>query len=63
VLAYERTGPAGRRLVLANFVDEPVTVDLVGSWQILIATDVRREGQAFDGTLGGTAAEVLRPAD
>lgn len=63
VLAYERTGAAGRRLVLANFVDDQVEVDVVGSWQILLATDVRREGQAFDGTLGGTAAVVLRPAD
>ncbi len=63
VLAYDRVGPAGRRRVLANFEDSPVEVVSEGSWRVSLATSRQREGEAFDGMLGGTAAVVLTPAD
>lgn len=63
VLAYDRTGAAGRRRVLANFADEPVTVAVDGSWQVLVATDGSAAGGAFDGTLDATTAVVLTPAE
>jgi hypothetical protein len=49
--------------VLANFTDEPAEIPADGSWQVLVSTDRRHEGGAFGGTLAGTTAVVLTPAN
>ncbi|MBW3603961.1 MAG: DUF3459 domain-containing protein [Actinobacteria bacterium] len=63
LLAYDRVGASGLRRVLANFTDEPAAVPDDGRWQVLLSTARARDGEAFDGTLPGTTAVVLAPAD
>jgi len=61
VLAYDRVGRGGRRRVLANFSDAPVTVD-PGNWTVALATRHDRDATRFDGRLDGCEAVVLEPA-
>ncbi len=62
VLAYDRIGPEGRRRVLANFEDRPVTFARDDAWRILASTAPGHDG-LFDGTLGGTTAVLLTATD
>ncbi|HEY2811857.1 MAG TPA: alpha-amylase family glycosyl hydrolase [Acidimicrobiales bacterium] len=66
VLAYERSTPNERVMVLVNFMPSSVTVDAVSgdSWRaarIAISSAGRREGDAFDGTLAPDEAVILEP--
>jgi alpha-glucosidase len=60
VLAYDRVSAGCRRRVLANFADQPVTVDR-GGWTVLVATRHDRDNERFDGRLDPTEAVVLQP--
>jgi alpha-glucosidase len=61
VLAYDRVSGAGRRRILANFADEPVTVD-GADWTVAVATRPDRDNERFDGHLDAGEAVVLQAA-
>ena len=61
VVAYERRRGDDRRLVLVNYSTAAVDAPVDGpGWSIEVGTD--REGVAYDGTLAGDEAVILRPA-
>jgi len=62
VLVYERRTGDDRRTVVANFGAVAATVSLPGGWTIDVATDERRDGAAWDGTIEPEGAAVLSPA-
>ena len=63
VLAYERAASSDRRVVLVNFADEPVAVDVGGDWHVEVDSDGLLEGEGFPGRLAGNHAVVLRSVD
>ena len=62
VLVYERRAGDDRRVVVANFGAAGRTVALRGGWTVDVATDHRRHGTAWSGTIEPEAAAVLSPA-
>lgn len=60
VLAYQRTHPTGKAIVVAaNLSEEKVRFPLGGV--VAVGTDYQREGKPFDGRLGAWEAVVVRP--
>jgi alpha-glucosidase len=59
VLAYDRIGGTDHRRVLANFADQPVTVE-AGDWTVAVATRHERDGQPFDGHLAAAEGVLLQ---
>ena len=61
VLAYRRETGDDRRLAVVNFGDDTVTIDADGNWVVEVAADGTGEGAAWDGTVAGPGAVILRP--
>ena len=60
VLAYERVAGDDARIVLANFVEEPATVDFANGWRVQVCTERAREDTTWEGSLGPNEAVVLQ---
>jgi alpha-glucosidase len=63
VLAFRRHDDAGTHLVLINHVAEPRDLEVMGDWQVVIASDGAGEGAPFAGSLGPDQAVVLAAID
>ena len=63
VLAYERATDTDRRVVLANFGDEPVAVPFAERWIVDLASDgAGADHESWAGVVDGRQAVILRPA-
>lgn len=64
VLSYLRHEPASgdRRLVTVNFSDEPVQLDLAGTWAVEVSSDTTETGDVFRGALRPRQAVLAKPA-
>lgn len=60
-LAFERTQGIDRRVILANFTGRPIQAPLEGSHQVIVSSDGRGEGRAFEGRLPGDWGCILSP--
>jgi alpha-glucosidase len=61
VLAYRRDGDGDARVVVVNFADRPVEVELGGRCRIQLSSDRADEGSEFPGTVSAGQALVLAP--
>jgi alpha-glucosidase len=61
-VAYRRATDGDQRLVLVSYTDEPVTVELEGSWAVEVGSLDGGTPPPFTGTLAGGEALLLRPA-
>lgn len=61
VLAFERTAGTEAMVVLVNFTDSVLTVDLAPELIIEVASDDRAEGLSFEGVLNPSQALVCSP--
>jgi alpha-glucosidase len=59
VLALRRFTPDDERIVLVSFADASIDVPVDG--EVVVASDGRREGAAFDGRLLPRSAVIVRP--
>ena len=62
VVAYARTAPGDRRLVLVNFTGAATAVAVEGRWAVEVASDGAGQGARYAGRLAPDQAVVLRPA-
>jgi alpha-glucosidase len=60
VVAWRRTSGDDRRIVAVNMGPDPAALDLAG--RVVVASDGRGEGAAFDGKLPADHAVLLDPA-
>ena len=60
VIAYRRTTDGDARTVIVNFTDAPVAVPVDGDPVLEVASDGLGEGEPYTGTVGASAALILR---
>ncbi|MBV9411576.1 MAG: DUF3459 domain-containing protein [Acidimicrobiia bacterium] len=60
VVAYERAWDGDKRVVVVNFTEQEVSVDVPGDWTVEVSSDGAGEGGPFDRRIGRDQAVVLK---
>jgi len=61
VLAFERSLPDDRRVVVVNFTDDDYQVDVGAGLIVEVSSDGAGEGRVYEGRLAANQAVILRP--